>query len=509
MPTSTLTKAARHLASSLFLPLGLAAGFPVVAAELTIENGKFWKDTAGTPIYSQGGGMLKVGDTWYWYGAKYEESVSYAKDPTTFGAKTHFAAVTAYSSKDLVNWKFEGDVIKAAPAGKIFERGAWLGRMGVVYNKNSRKYVLLTQYGSQSTGAGVLFATSDSPAGPFVYQHLQPRIDNVASPTSGDQTVFVDDDGQPYLIFSNNGDRRRLYVAPLRASDFLHVERATEIYRAPAGGREGNAMFKHDGLYYFCSSDLHGWNASRSFYMTSKSITGPYFAEKLIAGTDADFSHVSQNGFFIPVQGSDGTTVLYAGDRWSNFAGNGLGYNIWTPLSFDGKAPVFNSLSQFSLDAVKGTWRVGAGNNYVLNPGFEADRVAQSHLTGWIASWTSLKGASPIVNAPGGRTGRWAMTLAHTGQTMGSVIQNVTLPNGTYTLRAWVRSSGGQRVARVYALADGSSEIARQLDAAAGEWIEVTLPRIAVGEGRVQVGFYSEGTDGQWLKVDDISLVRE
>jgi hypothetical protein len=26
-------------------------------------------------------------------------------------------------------------------------------------------------------------------------------------------------------------------------------------------GREGNCMFKHNGRYYFCSSDLHGWNA--------------------------------------------------------------------------------------------------------------------------------------------------------------------------------------------------------------------------------------------------------
>ena len=104
----------------------------------------------------------------------------------------------------------------------------------------------------------MLFATSDSPAGPFVFERLQARIDNVATPTSGDQTVFIDDDGKPYLIFSNNGDRRQLYVAALRASDYLAIEPATHIYSAPAGGREGNAMFKYKGLYYFCSSDLHG-----------------------------------------------------------------------------------------------------------------------------------------------------------------------------------------------------------------------------------------------------------
>lgn len=479
------------------------------AAELTIRNGVFWKDTSGTPIYSQGGGMLKVGSRYYWYGVKYAEAVSYAKAPGPTTDKPHFSSVTAYSSTDLVNWSFEGDVLTPAGLGKHFDPNAWLGRMGVVYNKATRKYVLITQYSSKATGGGILFATADSPAGPFVFERLQTRIEKVASPTSGDQTVFVDDDGQPYLIFSNNGDRRQLYVAPLRTADFLHVEAATKIHSAPGGGREGNAMFKYKGLYYFCSSDLHGWNASRSYYMTAPSITGPYTPEKLIAGTDADFSHVSQNGFFIPLQGTAGTTILYAGDRWSNFAGNGHGYNIWVPLSFDGVAPVFNSLSEFRLDAGKGSWTVGKGNNYLLNPGFEADRVRQSSVAGWVSSWTSIKGDGPIMNTPDGRTGRWALSLRHSGQTMGSAVQQVALPNGVYTLRAWVKSSGGQGLARLYAAGHGGAEISHALHEPMAQWTELSLPRIRVETGSVQIGVYSEGTDGKWLTMDDFSLVRE
>ncbi len=479
---------------------------PASAVEGTIQNGVFWKDTAGNPIYSQGGGMLKVGATWYWYGAKYAESVSYAAAPAPTPATTGpvFDAVTAYSSRDLIHWTFEGDVIKAGASGQMFEHPGWVGRLGVVYNKQTRKYVLLTQYGSKQHGNGVLFATSDKPTGPFVYQRLQTRIDNVATPTSGDQTVFVDDDGQPYLVFSSGGDRRQLYVAPLRASDYLAVDAATNVYSAPAGGREGNAMFKYNGLYYFCSSDLHGWNASRSFYMTSKSITGPYTPEKLIAGTDADFSHVSQNGFFIPVQGSQGTTVLYAGDRWSNLAANGHGYNIWAPLSFDGAAPVFNSVSAFSFDAATGNWVVGQANNYVRNPGFEADRVTQTSVAGWRTSWTSIKGAAPIVNVLDGRTSRWALVLRHPDASAGSAVQDISLPNGSYTLRAWIRSSGGQGVARLFA-----GGVAHQFTGPVPQWLEVTLPGVQVRDGSVQVGVYTEGKDGQWLMLDDVSLVRQ
>lgn len=478
-------------------------------AELTIRNGEFWKDAAGTPIYSQGGGILKIGERYWWYGARYEEAVKYAKAPGAHHPQARFNAVTAYSSTDLVNWRFEGEVLKAAAPGQPFEPGAWLGRMGVVYHAATRKYVLVTQYSSQATGAGVLFATSDTPAGPFVYARLQPAIDNVATPSSGDQTVFVDDDGQPYLIFSSNGMRRQLYVAPLRASDYLAVGPATLVHSAPAGGREGNAMFKYQGRYYFCSSDLHGWNASRSYYMTAASITGPYSPERLIAGTGADFSHVSQNGFFIPVQGSEGTTIIYAGDRWSNFAGNGLGYNIWVPLSFDGTAPVFNSLSEWQLDPAKGSWRVGKGNNYVLNPSFEADRVTQTGVAGWTTSWTNLKGVGPIVNVLGGRTGRWAFTLQHGDRTQGSAFQDITLPNGSYTLRAWVKSSGGQAVARLYASGHGGKEVARELNRPLAQWTEVSLPGIAVSSGSVQIGLYAEGEEGQSLLVDDVSLTRD
>ncbi len=511
LPTIRRLPRPRHAAFALVG--ALAAGMPpsATAADLTIRNGVFWKDTSGTPIYSQGGGILKVGGTWYWYGAKYAESVSYAEAPSprpNSGNPT-FSAVTVYSSTDLVNWKFEGEVLKAGAAGKMFDKPGWVGRLGVAYHKRTGKYVLLTQYSSRENGAGVLFATSDTPTGPFVYERLQTHIDRVATPTSGDQTLFVDDDGQAYLVFSSGGDRRNLYVAPLRPSDFLAVDAATRVHAAPAGGREGNAMFKHKGLYYFCSSDLHGWNASRSFCMTSTGISGPYTPEKRIAGTEADFSHVSQNGFFVPVHGSEGTTVLYAGDRWSNYAANGIGYNIWAPLSFEGSTPVFNSLSEFSLDAARGTWAVGKGNNYVLNPGFEADRVTQTGVAGWRTSWTSLRGAAPIVNVLDGRNSRWALVLRHADPSMGSAIQDVTLPNGRYTLRAWVRSSGGQGVARLFASGHGSPEAAHGFSGALGEWTQVSLPGIEVRNGGVQVGVYTEGKDGQWLMLDDVSLVRE
>jgi len=473
----------------------------------TIRNDVFWTDTSGTPIYSQGGGILKVGRRYYWYGAKYEEAVAYARPPHVPAKTPHFSAVTVYSSENLVDWRFEGNAIAAGAAGQRFARDAWMGRMGVVYNARTRKYVLVSQYAGKETGPGIVFATSDTPAGPFVFARHQAAIDNVATRTSGDQTLFVDDDGKPYLIFSGSGDRRSLYVAPLVGPDYLHIGPATNVYTAPGGGREGNAMFRYKVRYYFCSSELHGWNASRSYYMTAASITGPYTPERMLEGTDADFSHVSQNGFFVPVNGSAATTILYAGDRWSDFAGNGIGYNVWVPLTFRGAVPHFESLSAFDLDARRGSWTVGAANNYVRNPGFEADRVAQTGVAGWIASWTNLNGAAPIVNTPDGRTGRWALTMAPPGAASGSVVQTIALPNGRYTLRLSTRSGGGQAVARIFAAGHGGGTVVHDVTRSAG-WTDIALPPIDVTTGFVQVGAYVEGAGGAALSLDDVQLTR-
>jgi hypothetical protein len=480
---------------------GSTTGPPArAAAGTTITNDAFWRDTAGNPIYSQGGGVLQEGGVYYWYGVKYNGAVTYLNSPTGKNSDSSFNAITCYSSTDLVNWTFRGNVLTAAGLGTT----TWVGRMGVAHHPQTGKYVLLTQY-SGALGSGVLFATSTSPTGTFAVDHVQASITNVVNNMSGDQTLFIDDDGKPYLVFCNASGRSHLYVAPLRASDYLNIEPATNIFNSSSGGREGNVMFKHAGRYYFCSSDLHGWNASHTYYISATSILGPYSAEAVMAGTDADFSHVSQTGMMIPVVGSAGSFVIFAGDRWCDFAGNGIGFNQWVPLTFNGTAPVMHSLSQWNLNAAAGTWSVGANNNYVLNPSFEADRVAQNQLAGWQSS-TNLSGANPNGNVQGGHTGRWAMTHSYTSAYQATMWQTISLPNGTYTLRAWVRSSGGQNRAQVFARGFGGADRTSSINTPISAWTQVTLSGITVTNGSVQIGVDSDANANNWVRVDDFSL---
>jgi hypothetical protein len=466
-----------------------------------IRNDTFWKDTSGATIYSQGGGVLKVGATYYWYGVKYNGAVTYAANPSGKNSDTAFVAVTAYSSTDLVNWKFENNVLTAASSGAT----GWVGRMGVAYHAATQKYVLVSQYNG-SHGAGELFATSSTPSGDFAVDHVQATVTNVANNTTGDQTLFTDDDGKAYLICSSSMGRANLYVAPLRASDYLNIEPATRIFNG--AGREGNAMFKYSGRYYFCSSDLHGWNASHTYCISATNIMGPYDPEAVMENTDSDFSHVSQTGFFITVQGTAGTTVIFAGDRWSDFAGNGIGYNQWCPLSFNGTSPQFQSVSEWSLNADLGTWAVGSGNNYALNPSFEADRVAVTQPAGWTTSTTS-SGVTPFTNVSPGHTGRWSFQLSHTASYDATIEQTAThLPNGTYSLSAWVKSSGGQSVAQIYAKGFGGSQMAHSINSAITSFTQVTIPDIAVSSGTCQIGVTTTASANQSVTFDDVSFVR-
>lgn len=451
---------------------GSSGGPPVGSS--TIINDRFWKDSSGTPIYSQGGGVLQVGDTYYWYGVKYAGTVAYAANPVD-NDDTTFQGITTYSSKDLVTWKLEATDKPANTFG-------WFGRLGVAYNAKTKKYVLLAQ-----GGGGLYFATSDKPSGGFVFDHVQTNLPGIANGATGDQTVFQDDDGQAYLVSSSSMGRGNRYVSPLRAADFLNAEDAVLAYKG--GGREGNCMFKYEGRYFLCSSDLHGWNSSQSYCVSAPNIKGPYGAEFVLEGTQNDYSHVTQTGFFFPVKGSKQTTIIFAGDRWADFAGNGLGFNQWLPLSFNGTTPRFHSLSAWTLDVGTGTWGVAKENNWVLNPTFEADRISVTTPVGW----KTTSGA----NAKDARTGNWSWQLNGNASLSQSVVE---LPNGTYTLSVWTKSSAAG--AELYVSGGGTDK--KVAIPAGTSWSNVSLKDIAVTGGKVDVGVTSSG---QTVKVDDFTLV--
>ena len=180
--------------------------------------GEVWKDTDGNPINAHGGGLLYHDGTYYWYG-EYKKGKTILPDWATWECyRTDVTGVGCYSSKDLLNWKFEGIVLPAVKddPNHDLHPSKVLERPKVVYNKKTGKFVMWAHVESADYSkacAGV--AVSDSPVGPFVYQgSFRPN-----NAMSRDQTVFVDDDGRAYQFYSSENNET-MYIS-LLTDDYL------------------------------------------------------------------------------------------------------------------------------------------------------------------------------------------------------------------------------------------------------------------------------------------------
>jgi Glycosyl hydrolases family 43 len=173
------------------------------AQQLNIKNDVFWNTKDGLPIYSQGGGIFKFNDPktnekkYYWYGVHYKEAELYRNNPSVTQSNASFQSVTCYSSVDLVNWTFEGDVLTNDELMKYGNK-TWVGRLGVAYIKQTGKYAMFVQHGNQ-----VLIAVADAPTATFIWHQQISMMNMIGTSNTGDQTVFTDEDnGKSYLIYS-------------------------------------------------------------------------------------------------------------------------------------------------------------------------------------------------------------------------------------------------------------------------------------------------------------------
>lgn len=494
-----------------------------------IKNDVFWNTKDGQPIYSQGGGIFKFNNKYYWYGVHYAEADFYRNNPSITQQKATFESVTCYSSIDLTNWTFEGDVLTKNETNKNGK--TWVGRLGVTYIKALKKYAVFVQHGNQ-----VLVCTADSPTGNFIWHQKINMEPLIGTTNTGDQTVFTDEDtGKSYLIYSFGRGRNKIYVSEIGVkNEKVGLLDCTQVFKGES--REGNCMFKYQGKYYMFASNIYGWDASHAYYLVADHIRGPYVPSHKMLETEGaknDYAHVSQTGFFVTVKGSEQETVIYCGDRWANFAGNGLGYNQWCPLSFDGTKPYFNSLSSWNFEVKTGKWQVATDNNYALNGSFEADRKripsvikpVQSQLTGWAT--TVIEGnkisldsaSSPDLNHFNTEVdrkmviGEKSLRISDKISFKRKVSQNIAsspyvkLADGTYNLSAKVKNNSLFTHLEMYAIS-GGKRFQYPLKNENLDWQIMTLKNILVKDGKIEIGFLADGKANGLCLVDDVSLKR-
>jgi hypothetical protein len=299
-------------AVAICLALTISSAF---ANEPSIKPGEIWPDDRGQHIQAHGGGIIKLDDTYYWFG-----------EDRTPGLDRSRKYVACYSSIDLMRWTFRNQVLKQDDPENLGP-GFVLERPKVFHNPKTKKFVMYMHLDDrQYKVARVAIATCDKVDGDYQYLKSFRPLDH----ESRDIGQFIDDDGTGYLIFE---DRPFGFRIAKLAEDYLSLEK--QMCLIPMH-MEGGAVVHYQGLYYAIGSALTGWKPNPNKYATAKTLEGPWSEFKDIAPPETN-TYQSQSTMMLKVVGSTKTTVIYMGDQWRPRALNDSRY-LWMPMQIgDGK----------------------------------------------------------------------------------------------------------------------------------------------------------------------------
>ena len=351
----------------------------------TIRSGELWFDDGGRHINAHGGGIMKYEDTYYWFGEH--------KDDRTSDA---MVGVMCYASKDLVNWRNCGvalSVTEPAPSqgngrnlrrrgattDSDIERGCILERPKVIYNPVTKKFCMwfhLELKGQGYNAARYGVAVADRPEGPYKFLYSS-RANAGTWPIEGspmnfdeylkrdfgtgqmarDMTLFIDDDGKAYHIFSSE-ENFTLHIAELTGDYLHHTGRYTRV--APGGQNEAPAIFKHDGTYWMITSGCTGWAPNEARMFSAPSIWGPWTQHpNPCRGPLAEKTFNGQSTFVLTLDKSDLTNLksqnsnpksqfIFMADIWRPNHPRDARY-IWLPIEFEDGKPVVRWRDEWQL----------------------------------------------------------------------------------------------------------------------------------------------------------------
>lgn len=271
-------------------------------------NGGEWVDVAGKRINCHGGNIIKTDSLYYWYG---EHRPGFDSDSQR--------GVACYSSPNLREWRNEGIVLAVSDdTTSVLAKGGIIERPKVVYCPKTGKYVLWFHHELRGRGYGAAqagVAVSDTPTGPFtllrsgrvnpgiyplnftesqkngkakiedfkewwtpewrqaVIDGMFTRRDHKGGQMSRDMTIFVDDDGKAYHVYSSE-ENATLQIAELTDDYTAHTGRYIRIF--PTGLKEAPVMFKHGGKYWMVTSGCTGWAPNKAQLLTADEIMGEW-----------------------------------------------------------------------------------------------------------------------------------------------------------------------------------------------------------------------------------------
>lgn len=316
---------------------------------VNISNVEPRLDAAGLVVSAHDGNIVQFSPDgeYHFYGMSYGDCQAQGCGKSSCGFQdTH--NVTLFTSPDLSqgSWVHQGNIlpIDARPSGIYY-------RPKVVYNPNTGLYVLWVNWLSSRRDFGssaYLVAVSASPAGPFTV--VNNKVET-AYKIGGDFDIFVDEDGEAYIIYTSLAENHQISVEHLNPDFLSSTLNNTGVFSSGAC-LEAPTMFKRKGLYYalygscccFCTS-----GDSRTA-VTSETPMGFSKASPLYGlGSSGN----AQENYVMRVATRTGTEYIWTGDRW-NSAPDGEkdhDFQYWAPLVFnDSSTPSSGRFIKSSAD---------------------------------------------------------------------------------------------------------------------------------------------------------------
>lgn len=292
---------------------------------VTIDNANPRRDVSGEIIDAHDGCLQFFEGRYYLYGTAYGKSAG-------FSINNRFRV---YSSADLVKWSFEGELLQSPPDGVYY-------RPYVAFNPKTRKYVLWYNWYPKLWDGQIGAATSDTPVGPFTIANANVQVSQAKS-SPGDGSLFVDDDGTGYFIYTVIGQDHAIRVERL-TSDYLGS--AGQVSEILAKGCESPSIFKRKGVYYalfdFCCCFCSAGSGAR--ILTAPTPLGPFTERTNInRQTNSEPIIAAQQTWVATLPTREGPAHIWMGDRWGSRPDGikGHDFQFWSaPLQFSADGDV-------------------------------------------------------------------------------------------------------------------------------------------------------------------------
>ena len=320
----------------------------------SIKPGSTWNDTSGSAINAHGGCVVYHDGYYYWFGEQRSTNKS--------------DGISCYRSKDFYSWTKLSRAV--TPTGTKTDEncdiasGRTLERPKVIYNERTGKWVMWIHWenGNDYGQAKCAVCTADKVEGPYT-------LSDVFRPNgcdSRDQTLFLDNDGNAYHIYSTNMNSNTNCE---RLSDDFLVP--LEGFSVQLKGRryEAAAIFKAGDTYYGLFSGCTGWDPNPGRFMWTYDLMNetwqaPADFKASDGSTGINFcvdnnkntSYQSQSNFVFAVPGKD-KCFVYMGDRWSS-SNIQNSKHIWLPLSVRSGYPTVRWYDEWNLSVFDEMYRM-------------------------------------------------------------------------------------------------------------------------------------------------------